>query len=299
MSAMRPSTLMLNSGRLSVGAARLAVRQATRPKPDGGRHAGRSHSARASCRPAPGTPATQRASRQRRPQPQRRLARQLEIDGDAQPHRHRQPQHPAAALGVELVAGSRCVPPAISPRLTGQDTLPYLRRAFPAEMRQNPRVPWNPDAMTVVTRFAPSPTGYLHIGGARTALFNWLFARHHGGKYLLRIEDTDRARSTAPADRRDPRRPVLARPAVGRRGHLPVRARRAPRRGGAGRCWPRARPIIATPRPRNSRRCATAQQARRRADALRRPLARPRSRGRAARRRAGRFASRRRKAARP
>jgi len=53
--------------------------------------------------------------------------------------------------------------------------------------------------MTVVTRFAPSPTGYLHIGGARTALFNWLYARHHGGKYLLRIEDTDRARSTQPA----------------------------------------------------------------------------------------------------
>ncbi|KKC27597.1 glutamate--tRNA ligase [Sphingomonas sp. SRS2] len=52
---------------------------------------------------------------------------------------------------------------------------------------------------TVVTRFAPSPTGYLHIGGARTALFNWLFARHHGGKFLLRIEDTDRARSTQPA----------------------------------------------------------------------------------------------------
>jgi len=53
--------------------------------------------------------------------------------------------------------------------------------------------------MTVVTRFAPSPTGYLHIGGARTALFNWLYARHHGGKYLLRIEDTDRARSTPTA----------------------------------------------------------------------------------------------------
>ncbi len=50
-----------------------------------------------------------------------------------------------------------------------------------------------------MTRFAPSPTGFLHIGGARTALFNWLFARHHGGKYLLRIEDTDRARSTQPA----------------------------------------------------------------------------------------------------
>jgi glutamyl-tRNA synthetase len=51
----------------------------------------------------------------------------------------------------------------------------------------------------VVTRFAPSPTGYLHIGGARTALFNWLYARHTGGKFLLRIEDTDRERSTEPA----------------------------------------------------------------------------------------------------
>ncbi|WP_044560048.1 glutamate--tRNA ligase [Azospirillum sp. B4] len=53
--------------------------------------------------------------------------------------------------------------------------------------------------MSVVTRFAPSPTGYLHIGGARTALFNWLYARHHGGTFLLRIEDTDRARSTQAA----------------------------------------------------------------------------------------------------
>ncbi|MXO90327.1 glutamate--tRNA ligase [Pontixanthobacter aquaemixtae] len=51
----------------------------------------------------------------------------------------------------------------------------------------------------VVTRFAPSPTGFLHIGGARTALFNWLFSRHYGGKSLLRIEDTDRKRSTQEA----------------------------------------------------------------------------------------------------
>ncbi|MEN6439398.1 MAG: glutamate--tRNA ligase [Syntrophobacter sp.] len=49
---------------------------------------------------------------------------------------------------------------------------------------------------TVITRFPPSPTGFLHIGGARTALFNWLFARHHGGKFILRIEDTDLVRST-------------------------------------------------------------------------------------------------------
>ena len=53
--------------------------------------------------------------------------------------------------------------------------------------------------MTVRTRFAPSPTGLLHIGGARTALFNYLFARHHGGEFLLRIEDTDRERSTEAA----------------------------------------------------------------------------------------------------
>jgi glutamyl-tRNA synthetase len=53
--------------------------------------------------------------------------------------------------------------------------------------------------MTVVTRFAPSPTGFLHIGGARTALFNWLYARGRGGKMLLRIEDTDRERSTQAA----------------------------------------------------------------------------------------------------
>src|ERR1700689_537287 len=51
----------------------------------------------------------------------------------------------------------------------------------------------------IVTRFAPSPTGFLHIGGARTALFNWLYARGRGGKMLLRVEDTDRERSTEPA----------------------------------------------------------------------------------------------------
>ena len=54
-------------------------------------------------------------------------------------------------------------------------------------------------APEVRVRFAPSPTGYLHIGGARTALFNWLFARHHGGKFILRIEDTDKTRNTEEA----------------------------------------------------------------------------------------------------
>ncbi len=53
--------------------------------------------------------------------------------------------------------------------------------------------------MSIITRFAPSPTGYLHIGGARTALFNYLYARHHKGKFILRIEDTDKSRSTKEA----------------------------------------------------------------------------------------------------
>ena len=53
--------------------------------------------------------------------------------------------------------------------------------------------------MTVRTRFAPSPTGYLHIGGVRTALFNWLFARKHGGQFVLRIDDTDAQRNVAEA----------------------------------------------------------------------------------------------------
>src|SRR5687768_9114028 len=53
--------------------------------------------------------------------------------------------------------------------------------------------------MTIRTRFAPSPTGYLHIGGVRTALFNWLYARRHGGQFVLRIDDTDAARNRAEA----------------------------------------------------------------------------------------------------
>ena len=53
--------------------------------------------------------------------------------------------------------------------------------------------------MTVRTRFAPSPTGYLHIGGVRTALFNWLFARQHNGQFVLRIDDTDQQRNVEAA----------------------------------------------------------------------------------------------------
>ena len=69
--------------------------------------------------------------------------------------------------------------------------------------------------MTVRTRFAPSPTGYLHVGGARTALFSWLYARKHGGQFVLRIEDTDLERYSRGHDLAGPgirRRPVLPDP---------------------------------------------------------------------------------------
>src|SRR5580658_799991 len=72
------------------------------------------------------------------------------------------------------------------------------RAREPAALTPRQEDPYPP--MThVVTRFAPSPTGFLHIGGARTALFNWLYAKRFGGKFLLRIEDTDRERSTQAA----------------------------------------------------------------------------------------------------
>ena len=56
--------------------------------------------------------------------------------------------------------------------------------------------------MSVVTRFAPSPTGRLHVGNLRAAIHNWLFARRHGGRFLLRIDDTDQTRSSGPGRRR-------------------------------------------------------------------------------------------------
>ena len=79
----------------------------------------------------------------------------------------------------------------------------------------------------VVTRFAPSPTGFLHIGGGRTALFNWLYARHHGGKMLLRVEDTDRERSTTAAIAAIIDGLTWLGIHLGRRHRIPVLARRA------------------------------------------------------------------------
>jgi glutamyl-tRNA synthetase len=74
--------------------------------------------------------------------------------------------------------------------------MPDASDSIPSPTKSDPVLPEFAGLPAPVTRFAPSPTGYLHIGGARTALFNWLYARHHGGTFLLRIEDTDRTRST-------------------------------------------------------------------------------------------------------
>ena len=111
-------------------------------------------------------------------------------------------------------------------------------RALPAPRNGDSQRHYN--SRMVRVRFAPSPTGYLHVGGARTALFNWLFARRHGGTFVLRIEDTDAERSSSdmvdgildglrwlgldwdegPADRRSGRSvlPVAARRSTSRRG---------------------------------------------------------------------------------
>ena len=98
--------------------------------------------------------------------------------------------------------------------------------------------------MSVRTRFAPSPTGYLHIGGARTALFNMLFARHHGGQYLLRVEDTDKARSTPEAVQQILRAWTGSASArMSRRSSSPPAPPAMPR--SRWKCWPRAGPIAA------------------------------------------------------
>ena len=116
--------------------------------------------------------------------------------------------------------------------------------------------------MTVVTRFAPSPTGFLHIGGARTALFNWLYARGRGGKMLLRIEDTDRERSTQAAiDAILDGLSWLGIEWDGDAIYQFARCGQAPR-GRRATAWRRDTPIIATPAPRNSRKCARRRGAR-------------------------------------
>ena len=103
----------------------------------------------------------------------------------------------------------------------------------------------------VVTRFAPSPTGFLHIGGARTALFNWLYARGRGGKMLLRIEDTDRERSTKAAI--DAILDGLTWLGLDWDGDAVYQFSRAARhqRGGPSNCSTAARPTAATRRPKS------------------------------------------------
>ena len=144
----------------------------------------------------------------------------------------------------------------------------------------------------VRVRFAPSPTGHLHVGGARTALYNWLFARHHGGSFVLRIEDTDAARSTDESVRGILDGHALAGPGLGRgpRAGRPARALLPDASGGRSiarrptRCSRRAAPTPASARPRTWTRCARSRRRPATTPRLRRPLppARSRRRGRSA-----------------
>ncbi len=149
-----------------------------------------------------------------------RFVRRAEIGGDAGAIERRKPQKPAAAFFVEpkldprariAERAQRPLPHPAGMVLSDRScadghALPRLRAAPAcAKPPATANIPFRPAKdmidMTgkVVTRFAPSPTGFLHIGGARTALFNWLYAKANGGTFLLRIEDTDRARSTEAA----------------------------------------------------------------------------------------------------
>ena len=135
--------------------------------------------------------------------------------------------------------------PGAAPHATAVRTRPGL--GYNRPMTPPPRV-----------RFAPSPTGYLHVGGARTALFNWLYARQHGGVFLLRIEDTDKARSTDEPSR-DPRG-LRGWDSTGTKDRGPGangpsrRRARAIYRGTPSACWPRGHLTGVSARPKSSSR---------------------------------------------
>ena len=145
---------------------------------------------------------------------------------------------------------------ASQPRSRARSDVPARRPPPDETCAPKSMAPYDTGAVGVRVRFAPSPTGYLHVGGVRTALYNWLFARHQGGVAVLRIEDTDVGARDGGRDRADPPLAGLGRARLrrvaGRR--RPVRAlppERAPRplpRGRPSACSTRARPTAATAR---------------------------------------------------
>ena len=141
--------------------------------------------------PAPQRDPSGAGKRRQQDQPQWGLRRRHEIG--CGPARHGKGQQ--QRLGIHGrnrpdLAGLHCIMRG-PPLAIGWGVVFLRRKSLTRDHQSEPACP-----MSVTTRFAPSPTGMLHIGGARTALFNYLFAKRHNGKFLLRIEDTDRARST-------------------------------------------------------------------------------------------------------
>ena len=241
-----------------MGASTVAVRSSAAAKPSTATKRPRQRRRSAGRRQQQNREAGRPAARAARPSHSGGSDGQVEIERQPGPHRHRQPERPSdPARPPDCRRGWRSIAEEARPAVACPRHRPPWPRVFhsshvlvqrlwgaadaawPRHCRASGALLTFPphrhlsSTMTVVTRFAPSPTGFLHIGGARTALFNWLYARHHGGKFLLRIEDTDRARSTAGGDRRHHRRAALAGARLGRRGRLPVRPRRPPCRGRA------------------------------------------------------------------
>ena len=187
------------------------------------------------------------------------------------------------------------IPPALetwAPNSTARSLSGGSPRMRPS---RRSRLRSTPVASPVRTRFAPSPTGLLHVGGVRTALFSWLYARHHGGRFVLRIEDTDETREHPEAIEQIQRslRWVGLEwdegPGVGGEygPYIQSERRAAPPRGRASASSPRGAPTAATARPRSSRRSARPRSARTARSSTRAAASRCSAEERAAREAAG------------
>ena len=239
------------SGRRQL-AAQLARPRSRRPRPRPGRR--RDAQARLGAQRAHAHRAGDRHGGARTQRPQRRLGLQTQIGRRAHAERHRRPQERPVGLGRDLGAQSgpdrsaearKPEPPrAKTPRPAPRGAAPSAAdRPHAPEARCPPRPPPTDPSSPASP---PRPPACMHIGTARTALFNWLYARHTGGTFLLRIEDTDRERSTERGGAGDLRRPGLAGPGAGRASRCsstpaPTGTRRWSQQlldsGGAYRCY--------------------------------------------------------------
>ena len=269
--ALQKSTPRLNAptpGRTAWGSRNLACAASKRPAPCccGSRWPTTCYALSPCAGPRPRQP--ERAARSAAAMSNRpaRLATPRPIADPEERSRGRVSKDPTPKCNPCLILHGLCAPPAYE--TDRERAFSHLR----VDIRS--RIP-HPPGMTPTVRFAPSPTGFLHIGGARTALFNWLFARHHGGALSAAHRGHRPGALDAGGGGGDRRRPAMARPRLGRRGRPPVRPRRTPCRGRppiAGRRR-RLSLLVHSGRARGDAREGAGREA---LGALRRRLARPR-----------------------